>query len=366
MVTRLPLLTGPCCAGVTRSKRVLGTVERKQQARYRSGGDGAASDDDRVIRRSSLTQGSGRIALDGVLACPRCRENVEADTLVCDGCGHRYEVNAAGFAELTAGDGVTDIDVVDAAYAADQHSAYTRWYERYLEPYLDATGARTIIDIGCGIGREVTLMARDGYAAFGVDVPHLAPLWADYENDPRHFVSGDATALPFRDGVFDLALSRGVIEHIGTTVGHYTLEREYRRARREYAAEVLRVLRPGGRAVVACPNKTFPVDIQHAPSDGLQHVNPLRAYVFARTGINVHKTWGAYHLLSFAEVERLFLAAGATQVRALPIKDYFSFGRFQRGVLKTFAQAATAYVDHLPRGVWRSPLNPYVIAEIRV
>ena len=125
------------------------------------------------------------------------------------------------------------------------------------------------------------------------------------------------------------------------------------------------MLRPGGRAVVACPNKTFPVDIQHAPSDGLQRTHPLRERIYARTGVNVHKTWGSYHLLSFAEVERLFRAAGATSVRALPIKDYFSFGRFQRGALVPFARAATAYVDHLPRALWRSPANPYVIAEIR-
>lgn len=364
IVARRLTMAGTRCAAVTRSKRAFGAVAPKQQARYPSGGDPAASDHRSVIGHPSVTQGSDRIALD-VLACPRCRHNVTADTLVCEGCRHRYAVNSYGFAVLTAGDGVAEIDVVDAAYAGDQHTAYTRLYERYLKPYLTSIDAQSVIDVGCGIGREVTLMAGDGYATLGIDVPHLAPLWADYENDPRHFVAGDGTALPVRDGVFDLALARGVIEHIGTTVGHYTLERDFRTARRRFAEELLRVLRPGGRAVVACPNKAFPIDIQHAPSDGLAHVNPLRQRLYARTGVNMHKTWGAYHLLSFADVERLFRAAGAKTVRPLPIKDYFSFGRFQRGALLPFAEAATAYVDHLPRALWRSALNPYVIAEIQ-
>lgn len=319
-----------------------------------------------MVRGSSSTLGGGRVALDDVLACPRCRHGVARDPLVCTHCGHRYAVNSSGFAELVAGEAAESVDVIDAAYAADQHDAEAGLYERYLRPYVESTMARSVIDIGCGMGRAVTLLARDGYAAFGVDVPHVAPLWATYENDPGRFVSGDATALPFRDHVFDLAVSRGVIEHIGTSIGHYTLERDFGLARRRFAAEVLRVLRPGGRALVACPNKAFPVDIQHAPSDGLQRVHPLRVSVFERTGLNVHKTWGAYHLLSFAEMQRLFSGAGARSVRPLPIRDYFGFGRFQRGTLRPFATAATAYVNHLPRALWRSPLNPYVIAEIRV
>lgn len=274
-------------------------------------------------------------------------------------------MNSSGFVQLVADDAITSIDVIDTDYAADQHEAESGLYERYLKPYLAAVEPRTVIDVGCGVGRAVTLMAGDGYDAFGVDVPRVARLWADYENDRRRFVSGDATALPFAAGVFDLALSRGVIEHIGTSVGHYTLNSDFRLARRRFAGELLRVLKPGGRALVACPNKAFPIDIQHGPSDGLARVNPLRTYVFAQTGVNVHRTWGAYHLVSFRELRRLFLESGARSVVPLPVRDYFAFGRFQRGALKPLATAATAYVNHLPRALWPTALNPYVIAEIR-
>ncbi|MGH7686714.1 MAG: class I SAM-dependent methyltransferase [Candidatus Dormibacteria bacterium] len=316
-------------------------------------------------RRSSSTLSSERLTLDDVLACPRCKHRISADSFVCTGCGHGNAVNNYGFAELVADDAVTSVDVIDTDYAADQHDAESGLYARYLKPYLAAVAPSAVVDVGCGVGRAVTLMACDGYEAFGVDVPAVARLWADYENDPRRFVCGDATALPFRDGVFDLAISRGVIEHIGTSIGHYTLDSDFRLQRRRFAEELLRVLKPGGRALVACPNKAFPVDIQHAPSDGLARVHPLREYVFARTGVNLHRTWGAYHLLSFPELRSLFLEAGARSVAPLPVRDYFAFGRFQRGALKPLGTAATAYVNHLPRALWRTALNPYVIGEIR-
>lgn len=319
-----------------------------------------------MIQGPYTTHGRERAVLDDVLACPRCRRDLSAGARICKQCGHQYAINASGFLELTAGDAVHDIDVLDATYASDQHTAETRLYQGYLKPYLESTAPRTILDVGCGVGRAVMLMVRDGYAAFGVDVPHVARLWADHEHDPMHLISGDGTALPFRSGVFDLVLSRGVIEHIGTSVGHYTLREDYLQARRRFAEELLRVLRPGGRAVIACPNKAFPVDIQHGPADGLARVHPIREFLFTRTGINLHRTWGAYHLLSFPEVERLFLVAGARSVDPLPLNGYFAFGRFQRGVLKPFAQAATAYVNHLPGALWRTPLNPYVIAEVRL
>jgi lauroyl/myristoyl acyltransferase/SAM-dependent methyltransferase len=60
---------------------------------------------------------------------------------------------------------------------------------------------------------------------------------------PGLFVA-DVRALPFRDGSVDHVYSMGTIEHFA----------EYRQA----AAEIFRVLRPGGRAIVGVPNKLDP------------------------------------------------------------------------------------------------------------
>jgi SAM-dependent methyltransferase len=58
------------------------------------------------------------------------------------------------------------------------------------------------------------------------------------------FAAGDVRRIPFRDAAFDLVYSMGTIEHFP----------EYREA----AAEILRVLKPGGRAVIGVPNLLDP------------------------------------------------------------------------------------------------------------
>ena len=58
------------------------------------------------------------------------------------------------------------------------------------------------------------------------------------------FAVGDVRAIPFQDGAFDLLYSMGTIEHFP----------DYRVA----IAEIYRVLKPGGRAIIGVPNKTDP------------------------------------------------------------------------------------------------------------
>lgn len=61
------------------------------------------------------------------------------------------------------------------------------------------------------------------------------------------YVQGDALALPFEDGTFDVVFSNAVIEHVGG-------EDEQRR----FVGEALRVAR---RAFVTTPNRWFPVEV---------------------------------------------------------------------------------------------------------
>jgi SAM-dependent methyltransferase len=61
------------------------------------------------------------------------------------------------------------------------------------------------------------------------------------------YVRGDACALPFEDGAFDIVFSNAVIEHVG--------DRDRQRA---FVSEALRV---GGRVFVTTPNRWFPVEL---------------------------------------------------------------------------------------------------------
>jgi SAM-dependent methyltransferase len=218
-----------------------------------------------------------------------------------------------------------------------------------------------VLDAGCGIGSTVSAMREGGFDALGVDMRGVAHYWRDAALDPDAFVVGDVTALPFPDDSFDAVLTLGVIEHVGTTTGHVTLDRGWRQTRRQFAAELTRVTLPGGKVLVACPNKSFPLDVQHGPTDQ-DTPAPLRAKVFDRFKVNIHPTWGAYHLASYRDLDDWF---GADHVHPLPLSGYFGFSALERpNMPSVLARGARSWVDRLPARLRRTPFNPYVLAEI--
>ena len=64
------------------------------------------------------------------------------------------------------------------------------------------------------------------------------------------YVQGDACALPFEDGSFDVVFSNAVIEHVGG-----------RERQRRLVSEALRV---GRRVFLTTPNRRFPVEVHTA------------------------------------------------------------------------------------------------------
>jgi SAM-dependent methyltransferase len=77
------------------------------------------------------------------------------------------------------------------------------------------------------------------------------------------YVQGDACALPFDDGEFDIVFSNAVVEHVG--------DRECQRA---LVSEAVRV---GRRVLITTPNRWFPVEVHtrlpfvHWLPDALSH-----------------------------------------------------------------------------------------------
>jgi SAM-dependent methyltransferase len=230
----------------------------------------------------------------------------------------------------------------------------------YVLPLLQ--GSQRVLDVGCGVGALVNALVRRGHDAYGVDVPAAVPQWVRAGNDNNRFFCADATELPFAGDCFDVVISLGVIEHIGTATGHCTLREDCWEQRRSYAREILRVTCPGGRIIIACPNKSFPCDIQHGPTDELSPHAPIRTFLFNKTGLNIHKTWGRYHLLSYPEIRQLF--PGVQHFTPLPLKGYFGFGRFRRGFLRPFSAIAQVWIDHMPGFLASSWLNPYVMVQM--
>jgi len=106
-----------------------------------------------------------------------------------------------------------------------------------------------VASIGCGNGMDVVALRDFGYEAQGVDMHEVAPPARPW----CHIGSG--LDLPLVDGEFDAVISLEVIEHVGVDYdGKGSSDRE------RYAAELMRVVRPGGVIVLATPNRFFPVD----------------------------------------------------------------------------------------------------------
>ena len=301
------------------------------------------------------------------VVCPVCHGPLDAapNGLSCPSCGLDFVRNSAGYLRfpLEAGGADEQSERLDA-YAAHQASSAPRLYAEFLNAYVASEPVNRLLDAGCGAGEIPALFASDGVDAFGVDLPKASGFWRAAGLDPDRFFAADVSELPFADGAFDVVLSLGVIEHIGTVTGHCTLAPDYAARRLRFARELMRVTRQGGRILIACPNKSFPVDIHHGPSDAASQAGRLRTSMHRRTGLNFHRTWGRYHLVSYPELRHLFVdGAAAASIRTVPARGYFGYGSAGGGGFRR--TISRAYVEHLPASVRHTFLNPFVLAEIR-
>jgi ubiquinone/menaquinone biosynthesis C-methylase UbiE len=142
----------------------------------------------------------------------------------------------------------TEIAFFDNHGAADAYDVFTpdtndRLIDLFVRLSRLPPGAR-VVDLGCGSGVFTNLLKQRGYICSGVDLsPKLIAL-ARAKYSGIEFIEGDIEKLPCADASFDGALLSGVVHHLP----------EISRC----AAEVFRILRPGGKFVAFDPNRMNP------------------------------------------------------------------------------------------------------------
>jgi SAM-dependent methyltransferase len=127
---------------------------------------------------------------------------------------------------------------------------------RLLLDELQPTADTTVLDVGAdelafgeGVGCRTLNFLEELYPwqerITGLGLHDGARFRARYPD--IRYVQGDACALPFADGEFDIVFSNAVIEHVGG-----------RERQRQLVSEALRV---GRRVFITTPNRRFPVEV---------------------------------------------------------------------------------------------------------
>lgn len=212
-----------------------------------------------------------RIARDAgaILRCPACGGDslaVGTDALACS-CGALYPFDrAARVCSLVAdrGDSAIKRDIrawwgdlyrqiyaetderltpEGLAHALDDLEDMCRRREHLaaIEMPSESLPGKKILEIGCGGGSHSALFCRKGASVVAVDITPERAVSAALKlsllsNRDGRAYQADAERLPFRDACFDIVYSNGVLHHSEDT--------------NRAVAEVRRVLKPGGRAVL--------------------------------------------------------------------------------------------------------------------
>ena len=105
--------------------------------------------------------------------------------------------------------------------------------------------ANVLVD-GCGVGMYVHALLPHSHAVHAIDIEPEHLQIADTNVPEGRFALALGEQLPYADGSFDLVLSHEVLEHVYDDA--------------MAAAEIVRVLAPGGRAVIFAPNRLYPFE----------------------------------------------------------------------------------------------------------
>lgn len=117
----------------------------------------------------------------------------------------------------------------------------TRRETDFIRANIPTVDSGLALDIGCGTGKYIRLLESMGYRGIGLEYA-ATPLRLLKKRRPQSLLlQADGARLPFGENVFDVAIGIQVQDYFDDV--------------RDFYAEVRRVLKPGGLAVVTMTNK---------------------------------------------------------------------------------------------------------------
>lgn len=166
------------------------------------------------------------------------------------------------------------------------------WHMRRIAGRLGDVRGKRVLDVACGLGEWLDLLARRGAIVSGIDISERAvSACRAYlpDADIRH---GSADTLPWADASFDLVTCLGSLEHFPDKA--------------QALREMVRVATDDARFLVLVPNAGF-VTRRLGLYSGTQQaqvcedVYPLRAWaaLLSSAGLVIDERWRDLHPLNY-------------------------------------------------------------------
>lgn len=138
-------------------------------------------------------------------------------------------------------------DFDKAALRGEPSYVWRAGQQRRLEMIASAAEQRItgrILENGCGVGMYVEHISPFGGQVIGLEYDFERTVEAHANS--AHIINAAGEHIPLPSSTFDLILSHEVIEHVQDD--------------RAAIGEMIRVLKPGGRVALFCPNRGYPFE----------------------------------------------------------------------------------------------------------
>lgn len=192
-----------------------------------------------------------------------------------------------------------------------------------IEPTLPVRS--TVLEAGCGTGQTLSILSKR-HETVGLDISRAALNLT--RTNCKNPVLGSIFEIPFKDNTFDLVYNSGVIEHFKDPENVSAI------------AEMARVTKPSGRAIIIVPNtlclwykagKFVAVIMKNFEFGYEEDYSPKRLKTAVqRAGLEIEKVFGLQALPPFATNDREIISMGLRKKiglieKTFPCKQYYAY-----------------------------------------
>jgi SAM-dependent methyltransferase len=292
------------------------------------------------------------------LICPACRNTtltVQGEDITCVDCGRHFGFSGQ-FPDLIIGERFEDSSDEELLLYEEQSNAYLT--ENYFLPLFRRLWPEQdfikLLSCGCGTGVDVDLLNKNGFECIGIDCGNRTNVWHRRQHRECLFLA-NGKHLPFEDKSFDGAFCGCVLPHVGVVGDTNQVRDNYYDERLALAREMSRVVKPGGKMVLASPNRLFPLDIFHDRKAG--SYKPRINWPTSR------------FLLSLKDYRNLFIESGCVKAETLPVNNYWGFVRSKKSWKGFIIGLPVAFIFWLVsqeslKFLRNSPINPWLVVLI--